>query len=296
MSSVQNANVEQVLNKFGLNWKVKQKPLVALTKKGKELKTPFNGIFRMDTKACLGSGTDRYTVSQNADTVELLFNFFGEDLSVKDFTSGGALKGGARMYLTLKNHNQKYFLEGDGALKSRIIIKDSHDGSCRITLGLQDYVKVCSNGMHAWNNKAKVHISHTKTLTSKLKQFAALYKEFEVFQDNHYKMYLDFQASKVTKKDMLSFVGKLNNVDFSLPEAEFIEKYSTRKYNIVKKQYDCILLETGRQGKNKFGLLQGITNYTSHEFNSNKTDEYRLESSIDGASQRLTAKAINLLQ
>lgn len=278
----------EILNKTGLNWEVNQKPLFG--PEGE--RTRFFGQFRSDNDACLGVSTDKYEISQNAEVVDLLVNYFGDNIKIEN-VNGYSMMDGRRLCITLQQEN--LFHNTTAALEQKLIIRNSHDGSSPLTIGFQDKVLVCKNGLTRWmDSKKKVKITHTQSLRHKLDNFEILYTEFLGFNEAKKQMYERFMSTPVTMSLAMDMIDYINNCDTSVDNFEL--EYSPRKLNLVEKQLECIELETSRQGMNMFGLLQGITNFTTHHLGGRKTQSQREESSVIGRGYKYNNLALNFLQ
>lgn len=278
---------EQILNKTNLNWTVSKRELYDPS----GIATGYYGQFRDDTDACLGISSPQYLVSQNSDIIQLLENYFGSNL-IADNVSGFPLKGGKRVHLKIKDRN---LFEGtDAALSRHLLIKDSHDGSCPIILGTYDEVLVCSNGLTTMHKVNELRITHTKSMAAKLKSFDTAYSKLLGLNEKLKQQYETFMSTKVSMDLAITMLEQLNNCDLSMSEDEFKSMFSTRKWNIVQTQLECIELEFNRQGKTKWGLLNGITQYTTHRFGDKSTEELK-ESVIDGTAKIIASNAFDLI-
>lgn len=278
----------EILNKINLNWEVNQKPLFG--PEGE--RTRFFGQFRSDNDTCLGVSTEKYEISQNYEIVDLLVNYFGSNLKIEN-VEGNSIQSGRKIYVTLKQDN--LFSRTTAELEQKLIIKNSHDGSSPLTFGFMDKVLICSNGMVRWvESKQKVRISHTSSLRTKLDNFEVLYSEFLQFNELKKNQYEQFMSTPVTMSLAMDMLDYINKCDTSVDN--FQEVYSARKLNILEKQLESIELEISRQGLNKFGLLQGITNFTTHHLGNKKTPSERQESLLIGNGYKYNNMALNFLQ
>lgn len=288
--------LQEILNKTGLNWTVSKYPMYGVRETGQfvHFKTPYYGHFRDDTNECIGKSTDRYKVSQNAEVLGLICDYFGDNIDINN-VEGGELKGGRRIYFTLKQEN--LFTGTVAETEQRLIIKSSHDGSSPIVFGFQDLVLVCTNGLIEWKDRGigKVRIMHTNSMKEKLNQFDKLYSQYLNFNEAKKAKYTRWQNDKVTMDLALLAVGRLNKCDMSLKEEDFKAQFSPRKWNIVQAQLRCIEEEMNRQGETKWGLLNGFTNYSTHILGKKKTETERREALIDGGGYKINSKALKIV-
>ena len=78
-------------------------------------------ILRTDNRKVLGVCKGRYTPIQNQETVEFAEALVGTGLSL--FDAGGSLKGGKKVFYTLKVDGKFFVREGDGTTKYKYPFK-----------------------------------------------------------------------------------------------------------------------------------------------------------------------------
>ena len=106
--------------------------------------TPFFGNVRVDTGACIKAVTERYNIIQNADLIERAESIFqskGMDFKRKvDVTQGGA-----RMFANYTFSNIGLKVQKDD-FKFRLTVRNSFDGSMKVSLVVGLLRCVCDNG------------------------------------------------------------------------------------------------------------------------------------------------------
>lgn len=106
--------------------------------------TPFYGNVRKDTGVCLKAVTERYNIIQNADLIERAESIFqskGMDFKRKvDVTQDGA-----RMFAAYTFSNVGMKVQKDD-FKFRLIVRNSFDGSMKVSLVVALLRCVCDNG------------------------------------------------------------------------------------------------------------------------------------------------------
>jgi len=287
-------NVKQALDNCGLNWTVTQRSLVAINEEdeGKLLTSPFYGNFRDDNSECLGVGTSRYQVSQNHEIIEILFNYFGDNISVDDI-SGGQIRGGSRVFFKVKMGD--LFENSMQEIEESLIIVDSFDGTTPILMGAHDKLFITGNISVQYDPNSSVRISHTTSMKQKLELFDLKYSSFLRFNQEKRLTYENWMDERQSKSDMIEFISKLNNCDVSLSENDFCSTYSRRKWNIVQSQIEALLDEVPKHGSTKFSSYQGISRYATHKMGGKKDQFEKKLSIVDGSAQTLLAKAWKIL-
>jgi hypothetical protein len=67
---------------------------------------------------------------------------------------------------------------------------------------------------------------------------------------------------------------------------------STRSINVMDKLYNHIDREIADKGQNVWGLMSGITSYTTHEISVPKRDNARIESTLNGSAYKMNQLAL----
>ena len=65
-------NVNDILSAHGLDFTINKYPLGATSEKGDALLTPYYGLFNSKSGECINTCKEGYTVSQNAEVVEMV--------------------------------------------------------------------------------------------------------------------------------------------------------------------------------------------------------------------------------
>ncbi len=124
--------------------------------------TPFFGNVRKDTGECLKAVSERYNIIQNADLIERAESIFAtKGLNFKrkvDVTAGGA-----RMFATYTFENVGMKVQKDD-FKFRLTVRNSFDGSMKVSLVVGLLRVVCSNGATIQEAGFDLMRKHTSSL------------------------------------------------------------------------------------------------------------------------------------
>lgn len=124
--------------------------------------TPFYGNVRKDTGVCLKAVTERYNIIQNADLIERAESIFqskGMDFKRKvDVTQDGA-----RMFASYTFSNVGMKVQKDD-FKFRLIVRNSFDGSMKVSLVVALLRCVCDNGAMIQESGFDLMRKHTASL------------------------------------------------------------------------------------------------------------------------------------
>lgn len=276
---------QAITEKLGLDWTVSTRKLFG----GNGERTPFFGIFNDETDVCLGVAKSRYTPLQNFDLIETIVSYFPEidENQMKAFF----LNDGRDLIITIRDGN---LFEGTAAeAKAYTIIRESRSGQNGLSFSTYNEVVICTNGMKGFRKTGGVNFVHSSILETRLKAFDGAYASVLKWRNHEVELMNKMRHTAVLRSDVRAFVNSLLSVDSSVTnEEDFKSQFGAKKWTIMNDLNDSIELELSRQGKNQFGLLNGVTHFTNHVQNHRKGRDEHL---IDGAGGRLNAKAWKLL-
>jgi phage/plasmid-like protein (TIGR03299 family) len=257
-----NMQVLDLLDSTGLNWTVKQEPLISAVD-GHETKS--FGLFRKDTGDYLSTVGNRYKVYQNYELAEALVEATSEiDLEV---TRGGMLNKGAKVYLQAELPTA--FI-GKSDMRRWVTGLNSHDGTSAIGFGSTGTVVVCQNTWYmAYGDLSRFR--HGVSASERILTFVKGLKKAMTLDEQLVEK-MQIMATATIKDEILAQVmGKILDVDMDAN----VDTLSTRKRGIVKEVGKAITEELILEGETLWGLFNGITRYTNHvAVKADKRNEY----------------------
>ena len=272
-----------LVNQHGLAWSVQKEKL--FTQDGRETKS--YGIFRSDNGAWLSSMSEHYHTLDNFELAKLLI-FAGqsiEELNIEE-SNGGLFREGRKVFIQIPLPNVEI---GNAKVTRNLTAINSHDGSSGVALGTTQTVIACQNTFYrAYRSEGMTRIGHHSTLQSRLEE-TILNLESTIQHDQvtieRFRKMLDITPDI---KDIKAIKDILFNVtDENIP--------STRKTNLMAKFDQCVEIEFAKEGKNLWGLFNGVTRYTNHEMKKNYANNDKLENVMIGSGARMNTTAYNRL-
>ena len=268
-----------LLNKHGLAWGVIEEPL--FSKSG--LPTNNIGLFRTDNNAHLGTHTSRYLPCQNGELAKLLVYACSpiKDLDLKG-SRGGEFFGGRKIFFQIPLPDTTI---GKTSVKRFLTALNSFDGSTAVALGTCQTVVVCQNTFwKAYRNTNVAKVGHYSTMKAKLESlteqiFHTIEKDAEQVEIFNRLSELDIYDTDITA---------LKHKIFSV-EDEF--NIGTRKQNRIAKFDLDLELEFAEQGRNAWGLFNGVTRYTNHSIKENQSFNGKMANVICGTGAKINAIA-----
>jgi phage/plasmid-like protein (TIGR03299 family) len=279
------ARVNQILVENGLDFTIEKAPLFAMNNKGEQVKSPYFGLINSQSNEVINTVKDGYVVSQNDEIVELVLRgmeSFGSNLEV---TKAGSLNGGRKVFMQLA-------IEGDGIvardrIKRYVTIIDSNDGSTSLSIGIGDLTMSCSNQFAKFYKQGEAKFRHSSSLAQKLKTIPTLI-ELALGQSlRQMELYNQFASNEISRDLAHKMVKHVLGFDREFTSMKDLSEKSTRSINVMDKLYNHIDREIEDKGQNVWGLMSGITSFTTHEISVPKRDNARIESVLNGSAYKM---------
>jgi phage/plasmid-like protein (TIGR03299 family) len=266
--------VAEMLDKYGLRWNVEKEKLILPD--GKD--SGFYAVVRQDIRHPFATCKDGYTPFQNSELAELLLRIV--DKTGYKIKGGGDFNLGAKIYLQLDTDTKIIGLGKAGAtVNGYVTAINSHDGSTSLKWGNTTTNIVCMNTFNAAKKELKNSARHTISIHDKVE--AAIRQINGVIEQEKslFDQFIKLSQIPVKQEHIAQIVKGITKVDILKKDNKEDSAYAL---NRTKELLESIALETGRQGETLFGLLNGVTHYTSHVLPVPVRENARLESKYVG--------------
>lgn len=282
--------VKEILVANGLNFAIEKAPLFAMDKNGNQVPSEYFGLINTQTNEVINTVKEGYTVSQNEEVVELVLRGiepFGSDISV---TKGGSLNGGRRVFLQLA-------INGDGkvgsdTIKKYITIIDSNDGSTGLSVGIGDLTMSCQNQFFKFYKSGQSKFRHTASLERRIKEIPFLIETALSESLRQIELYNQFASTEVSRDLAHKMVKHILGFDKVYTSVNDLADKSTRSINKMEAIYNAIEREMNSKSETLWGLMSGITYYTTHELSSPKRENGKIETLLQGSGYNMNQKAL----
>ena len=276
--------VKEILSAHGLDFRIEKAPLIALNENGEQVITPYYGLINTATNEVINTCKEGYTVSQNADVVEMVIKGmekFGSKLSV---SKAGSINGGRRVYMQLQIEGDSKV--GDDIIKRYVTVIDSNDGSTGLSVGIGDFTMSCQNQFFRFYREGNAKFRHTATLNEKIKSIPSLIEtalDESLRQVERYRKFVSTPVSQMLANKMVKHGLGYDRVITSTAE---LAKLTQKSVNIMDGLYSHIEKEMAQKGENMWGLHSGITSWTTHERKAPKRQNGHMENLLVGTSYK----------
>ena len=259
-------NALELLEQSNLNWNINKQPLFIQGPNEDFIDTNgFFGAVRSDNNDCLGTFTDRYEVFQNSEMMELALRV--SEATGYKFNSGKQIDNGRHVQIKLNGGHEilEYPKVGD-IIEKKVEFRNSHDGSGSLKIAMGTVVLSCTNGMTRFVKDQQANIRHTTNMREMVEE--AL-RTMELVEVGYKTMMDEIRRMIETPLEADHIAGLFDRVmGMQLEKISNnweSEDYSTRALNKAQSLKDSIYSEVLEKGSNVWGLLSGVTHYTTHK-------------------------------
>lgn len=201
----EHGTVEQWVEAARLNYKVGLAPLYLSGSTGM-IECPIRqAIIRDgDVTAVLGTVGMGYEPIQNADAFGIVGDLI--DLGKMEIETAGALGKGETAWMLLKNGQEIEVRSGD-AVKPRLLVVTSHDGT-RSLQAIPTAVRVvCQNTLNAVRDRAALNIRHTSSAGERIKTAQAILADYGRTMETTAAQYRAMAAKDLQADDIRQYLA-----------------------------------------------------------------------------------------
>jgi phage/plasmid-like protein (TIGR03299 family) len=279
-------NVQEILEKFKLDWKVEKQPL--LLPDGSE--TPFFGIVRTDNSTCFTTCKEGFTAYQNSELAELLIRM--SEKTGYNIYNGGMFNGGGKVYIQLESPNKITDIGTNrDTVNGYITGINGHDGTTSLKWGETNITISCKNTFMAARRELKSTARHTASIHNQvevaLRELTQVVKEEQSLFDTFIKL----ADIPVKPEAIAQIIKQITDVDVTKKASELKDTVSSYKINQSQDLIKSISKEMVQKGATMWGLMSGVTQYTSHVMSVPKRENARLESLYTGGGFKTNNEA-----
>lgn len=292
VNNAENADsVNELLDSFKLNWTVSKQPL--LLPSGQ--KTNFFGIVRDDTKYTFATCKEGFEAFQNSELAEMLIRL--SEKTGYDIHNGGQFNYGGKVYMQLKSPNKITGIgENRTTVNGFLTGINGHDGTTALKWGETNITICCGNtfmlALRAMQNSAR----HTASIKDKVEAAIAQINGIVLSEKSLFDTFIKLAEVPVTQPAIAKIVRNVTEVDILLSKAEIEKNYTTYAVNRSKELLAAIRTEMKQKGETMWGLMSGVTNYTTHTLPVPKRDNARLESLYTGTGYSVNNESFAIIK
>lgn len=298
----EGANTDEVLKNAGLDFEVGREPLY--TAQGREVRSKFQRIKRMDNDVTLGVVGRTYHPMQNRDLLGIADRLVQNDHIAWDRI--GMVGAGEKLYASFKLPDT-YHIDGWDDLDQYIYLTNTHDGSGGVKCIPANVRFGCTNqfAFHqkqlkkAGINPRDLTIRHSSKMSERISQFEHAIGLVDTLNNNFAHQAAELMSVEMTESDKATFyIDALGlTTDEKLVDADNEWGLKTRglnTFNHLKELEKSATNNTSAMRDTAWQSFNVVTEYLDHAWVHNASGGViasRVESSILGTGGRLKAKA-----
>ena len=298
----EGANTDEVLKNAGLDFEVGREPLY--TAAGREVRSKFQRIKRMDNDVTLGVVGRTYHPMQNRDLLGIADRLVQNDHIAWDRI--GMVGQGEKLYASFKLPDT-YHIDGWDDLDQYISLTNTHDGSGGVKCIPANVRFGCTNqfAFHqsqlkkAGINPRDLTIRHSSKMSERIGQFERAIGLVDTLNNNFAHQAAELMSVEMTEADKATFyIDALGlTTDEKLVDADNEWGLKTRglnTFNHLKELEKSPTNNTSAMRDTAWQSWNVVTEYLDHAWTHNSAGTViasRVESSILGTGARLKAKA-----
>lgn len=293
LSNIENSGARsmETLQKIQLDWTVNKVQLC--TPDGTPVDYYANQ--RSDNGAVLHVVSEGYSVLQNEELVELceaMANTFDYKIH-----TGGALHGGRKVFVQLKTDNVSGIGANNDTVERYITAVNSFDGSTAVAFGSLGLTISCQNTFFkAARHENMTRIKHTSNMRERIEQAKRQIEIVRKQEETLYQQFSRMASEGVHAEQVRQVVLRTVGVDVHKTASDNALIHSTRKLNIADNLLRSIEREMSYKGQTLWGLMSGVTHFTTHKQAAPNRDNGRIESKLVGQAQNVDAIAFDYLE
>lgn len=259
--NIHDSNIQTMLVGSKLDWSVRSEGIQSVS--GIEIPDSV-AIIRNDTNKVLSIRGEGYHPYQNEDLMELLYRVSNK--TGLEVHRGGFFGDGEKVFVQLKSDNMKL---GNDKIEGYLTGINSHDGSVSLGFGPSTITISCMNTFYAAFKQITTKVRHTKNMVLRVEDVC---KKLEVALNDEKEMFNNILKLSETSFDKV-LQDSVTRQLFKIPkdvELTDQEQISTRTRNQMSRFYIDMNGELAEKGETMWGLLSGVTKFTTHSLGSEK--------------------------
>jgi phage/plasmid-like protein (TIGR03299 family) len=284
--------IAQLLNETNLNWTVKESPL--FTNFG-DSTLPINGkkaLIREDNHEVLGLHSDGYQPFQNYEMLELLDKVSQQ--TGLPIHKGGLFGNGKKVFIQLQSHEFRIQNVGGvwDTISGYVTGINSFDGSTSLSFGPSTKTISCQNTFFGAYKEMGTKIRHTKNMGIKIDEVCRRIEGVLVEERNNFENIKKMSETPFEMNTLDSVIRTMfdldRNVDLKTPD-----NMSGVTRNKLSRFYIDLNGELQEKGNNVWGLMSGVTKYTTHSVIKGDNSEKKMFGSTGNRERKIFADLVD---
>ena len=278
--------IAQLLNDTNLNWTVKESPLFT---NFEDATLPIEGkkaLIREDNHAVLGLHSDGYQPFQNYEMLELLDKVSQQ--TGLPIHRGGLFGNGKKVFIQLQSHEFRIQNVGGvwDTISGYVTGVNSFDGSTSLSFGPSTRTISCQNTFFGAYKEMGTKIRHTKNMGVKIDEVCRRIEGVLVEERNNFDNIKKMSETPFEMNTLDSVIRTMFDLDRDA-DLKDTDKMSGVTRNKLSRFYIDLNGELQEKGNNVWGLMSGVTKYTTHSVIKGDNSEKKMFGSTGNRERKI---------
>ena len=278
--------ITQLLDQTNLNWTVKESPLFT---KFEDSELPINGkkaLIREDNHEVLGLHSDGYQPFQNYEMLELLDKVSQQ--TGLPIHRGGLFGNGKKVFIQLQSHEFRIQNVGGvwDTISGYVTGINSFDGSTSLSFGPSTKTISCQNTFFGAYKEMGTKIRHTKNMGVKIDEVCRRIEGVLVEERNNFDNIKKMSETQFEMNTLDSVIRTMFDISREV-DLQDTDKMSGVTRNKLSRFYIDLNGELREKGNNVWGLMSGVTKYTTHSVIKGDNSEKKMFGSTGNRERKI---------
>jgi phage/plasmid-like protein (TIGR03299 family) len=289
---VLNDRITQLLEQTNLNWNVVESPIYTKYNDTEIQVADKKVLLREDTNDVLGLHSDGYVPYQNYEMLELLDKVSQQ--TGLPIHKGGMFGHGKKVYIQLQSHEFKIQNVGGAwdSINGYVTGINSFDGSTSLSFGPSTKTISCQNTFFGAYKEMGTKIRHTKNMGVKIDEVCRRIEGVLVEERNNFDNIKRMSETSYEMNTLDSVIRTMFELDRNL-DLNDTDKMSGVTRNKLSRFYIDLNGELREKGNNVWGLMSGVTKYTTHSVIKGDNSEKKMFGAVGNRERKIFSDLVS---
>jgi len=278
--------ITQLLDQTNLNWTVKESPIFTNFQDSVIPIADKKALIREDNHAILGLHSDGYVPFQNYEMLELLDKVSQQ--TGLPIHRGGLFGNGKKVFIQLQSHEFRIQNVGGvwDTISGYVTGVNSFDGSTSLSFGPSTKTISCQNTFFGAYKEMGTKIRHTKNMGVKIDEVCRRIEGVLVEERNNFDNIKKMSETQFEMNTLDSVIRTMFDIDRDV-DLKDTDKMSGVTRNKLSRFYIDLNGELREKGNNVWGLMSGVTKYTTHSVIKGDNSEKKMFGSTGNRERKI---------
>ena len=284
--------ITQLLDQTNLNWTVKESPIFTNFQDSVIPIADKKALIREDNHAILGLHSDGYVPFQNYEMLELLDKVSQQ--TGLPIHRGGLFGNGKKVFIQLQSHEFRIQNVGGiwDTISGFVTGINSFDGSTSLSFGPSTKTISCQNTFFGAYKEMGTKIRHTKNMGVKIDEVCRRIEGVLVEERNNFDNIKRMSETSFEMNTLDSVIRTMFDLDRDV-DLKDTDKMSGVTRNKLSRFYIDLNGELREKGNNVWGLMSGVTKYTTHSVIKGDNSEKKMFGSTGNRERKIFADLVD---